>query len=88
MDEVRSLDPDVDFDAFRVGERAWVAQTYLRLRQAGWPVELSSTAPRHGLAVFHAKQKHELAAASAGRNSLVYVGIRADNSACNDSGIS
>lgn len=83
---LRRLDPDRDLDSFRVGERSWVVQTYLRLRQAGHPVELSAEAPGRGLVVFHAKQKRALArsarTARAGRGGrdLVFVGIRADNS--------
>ena len=42
---LRELDPDVDLDAFRKGEFIWVAQTYLRLRAAGHPVEFSATVP-------------------------------------------
>jgi hypothetical protein len=81
IDVLRRLDPDADYDAFRPGERSWVAQTYLRLRAAGWPVELSSTLPERGMVVFHAKHKHALARAVGLRNSLVFVAIRADNSA-------
>lgn len=77
---LRDLDPDRDLDAFRPGEFSWVAQTYLRLRAAGHPVELSATLPDRGLVVFHAKHKHALARAARGRREIYFVAIRADNS--------
>lgn len=77
---IERLDPDSDHDAFRPGELSWVAQTYLRLRNAGYPVALASTAPASGLVVFHAKHKHALARDTAVRRGLVFVAIRADNS--------
>ncbi len=75
------LDPDADHEAFRPGELSWVAQTFLRLRAAGYPVELSATPPASGLIVFHAKQKHALARAANGQRGIFFVAIRADNSA-------
>lgn len=77
---ISRLDPDVDHDAFRPGELSWVAQTYLRLRDAGFPVALRSTPPESGLVVFHAKHKHALARQASGRRGLIFVAIRADNS--------
>lgn len=77
---ISQLDPDSDHDAFRPGELSWVAQTYLRLRAAGYPVALASTPPERGLVVFHAKHKHSLARAANGRRGLIFVAIRADNS--------
>ena len=77
---ISRLDPDVDLDAFRPGELSWVAQTYLRLRNAGFPVALQSTPPERGLVVFHAKHKHALARAARGQPEIYFVAIRADNS--------
>ncbi|MDQ1348401.1 MAG: hypothetical protein QG573_1775 [Acidobacteriota bacterium] len=83
---LRDLDPDRDLDAFRPGEFSWVAQTYLRLRAAGHPVELTATLPERALVVFHAKHKHALAraaraaGATGDRRELYFVAIRADNS--------
>lgn len=86
---LRELDPDRDLSAFRPGEFSWVAQTYLRLRAAGHPVELRATVPDRGLVVFHAKHKHALlraarvagaAGAAADRREVYFVAIRADNS--------
>jgi len=79
LEAVRLLDPDKDPLAFRHGEFAWVVQTFLRLRAAGHPVELTSTPPGHGLVVFHAKHRHRLGRAIGPRDGLVLVGIRADN---------
>lgn len=78
---ISRLDPDSDHQAFRPGELSWVAQTFLRLRAAGHPVALAGEAPESGLVVFHAKHKHALARSANGRNGLVFVAIRADNSA-------
>lgn len=79
--ELERLDPDRDPEAFRPGELSWVAQTYLRLRNAGLPVTLAAEPPaKGGLVVFHAKHKHALARAARGCEGLVFVAIRADNS--------
>ncbi|MBI2213267.1 MAG: hypothetical protein HYU52_06440 [Acidobacteria bacterium] len=80
LESLREVDPDRDLAYFRLGERAWVLQTYLRLRGAGLPVHLAATPPDRGLVVFHAKHKHWLARAARGRRDLVFVAIRADNS--------
>ncbi len=74
------LDPETDYAAFRPGELSWTAQTFLRLRAAGHPVELAAEAPARGLVVFHAKHKHALARSARGRKGLYFVAIRADNS--------
>lgn len=81
VEALRRLDPDIDLSAFRLGERSWVVQTYLRLLRAGYPVELSAEPPQQGLVVFHAKQKRSLARVALGDEDLIFVGIRADNSA-------
>jgi hypothetical protein len=76
----RDLNPDRDLSYFRRGEWSWVVQTFLRLRAAGYPVDLSDTTPERGIVVFHAKHKRALARAAKGRTGLVFVAIRADNS--------
>jgi hypothetical protein len=76
----RDLNPDRDLGHFRRGEWSWVVQTFLRLRLAGYPVDLSNTSPEWGIVVFHAKHKHALARAARGRSGLVFAAIRADNS--------
>lgn len=55
-----ALDPDASPVEFQTAERAWTLQTYLRLRRAGLPVELTGEVPTDGVVVFHAKHKHEL----------------------------
>lgn len=80
LDLVRRLDPDRDLHGFRRGERSWVAQTFLRLRAAGYPVEIAGRPVSGGLIVFHAKHKHALARAARGLDGAAFVGIRADNS--------
>lgn len=80
IDAVRGLDPDRQPEQFRTGERSWIAQTFLRLRAAGLPVDLSDRPPQRGLVVFHAKHKHALAQVASGEPKLVFVGVRADNS--------
>ncbi len=80
FETLRSLDPDDEPEHFRSGERSWVVQTYLRLRAAGWPVELSDRPPDSGMVVFHAKHKRALARAAGDRPGPVFVAIRADNS--------
>ncbi|MEN8162877.1 MAG: hypothetical protein ABFS37_02005 [Acidobacteriota bacterium] len=81
VEGLRSLDPDKVLQHSRRGEFAWVVQTYLRLQAAGYPVALANVAPQTGLVVFHAKHKHLLAQAASAGNGLIFVGIRADNSA-------
>ncbi|MEO8195143.1 MAG: hypothetical protein ABI689_00310 [Thermoanaerobaculia bacterium] len=84
LTRVSRLDPDRDQALLRSGELAWVVQTYLRLRAAGYPVELAASPPRSGLVVFHAKHgpalTRALTRAQSGRRDLRFVGIRADNS--------
>jgi hypothetical protein len=81
IEGLRSLDPDQDLEFTRRGEHSWVVQTYLRLRAAGYPVALANDVPQRGLVIFHAKHKHSLARAAGASNGLIFVGIRADNSA-------
>ncbi len=47
------IDVDRDWRFFGSGLRAWVAQTYLRLREAGHPVSVAPDAPSEGLVVYH-----------------------------------
>jgi hypothetical protein len=74
-----ALDPDRDAPEFRRGERAWVLQTYLRLRAAGFPCELDERVPRDGLVVFHNKHERDVRRALPRGGVPVLVGIRADN---------
>src|SRR6185436_3461672 len=60
LESLSRIDRDRDWRELQTGERAWILQTWLLLRRAGHPVELSATAPADGLVIFHAKQKREL----------------------------
>ena len=75
---LRALDPDCDWRALQQGEEAWVLQGYLRLAQAGLPVELAATPPDDGLVVFHGKHKRCLARELLGLKRAVIVAIRGD----------
>lgn len=77
LEALAGIDPDRDWRELQTGERAWILQTYLRLRQAGHPVELSASVPGDGLVVFHSKQWKEVRR-QAGRD-VILVGVRADN---------
>lgn len=73
------VDPDRDFQAFLRGERAWILQTFLRLRRAGHPVELREDLPADGLVFFHVKQRREVIARWRRDCRVALVGVRADN---------
>jgi hypothetical protein len=72
------LDPDHDFREFQTGERAWILQTYLRLRAAGFAVNLREAWPRSGLLVFDARQKDALRRLSGRTDGVFLVGCRRD----------
>jgi len=73
------LDPDREPAEFRRGERAWVLQTYLRLRSAGFESELDERIPPDGLVLFHSKHEALVRRGLPARGAPVLVGIRADN---------
>jgi len=79
LEALSRIDPDRDWGELQTGERAWILQTWLRLRRAGHPVELSGTAPDDGLIVFHAKQAKDLLLQRSRLRDAVLVGVRADN---------
>jgi len=79
LEALSRIDPGRDWRELQTGERAWILQTYLRLRDAGHPVELSGTAPEDGLVVFHAKQAKELYRQRSRLRDAFLVGVRADN---------
>jgi len=79
VESLSRLDPDRDWRELQTGERAWILQTWLRLRRAGHPVELSATAPEDGLVVFHAKQAKELLRQRSRLRTSILVAARADN---------
>ncbi|MET0986611.1 MAG: hypothetical protein ABW034_14510 [Steroidobacteraceae bacterium] len=75
--QLEQLDPDRDWRQFVTGERAWILQTYLRLRSSGAPVQLAAALPDTGIAVFSSKQRRLLRKAQP-RAGVVLVGIRED----------
>jgi len=83
LEGLERLDPETDWREFVRGERVWILQTYLRLRQADYPVRLADEPPSTGLVVFHAKQRRALRRAfvrgSQRAPRSLLVGVRADN---------
>lgn len=79
LERIEALVPDRDWREFVVGEMAWIAQTYLHLARAGNPVRLSDACPRHGVAVFHTKQRRALLRSLSDPRQVVLVAVRADN---------
>lgn len=54
------FDPDRDWEEFAGGaERVWILQTYLRLKGAGYPVQISSDIPGDGIVVLHRQSELE-----------------------------
>ncbi|MFN7960960.1 MAG: glycosyltransferase [Thermoanaerobaculia bacterium] len=78
LDRLRELDPDRDWRELVRGEHAWVLQTFLRLRAAGYEVELAEVPPSRGLVIYHAKHGRLLARHLGAMREAVLVGIRAD----------
>lgn len=78
LDGLRRLDPDLDHEQLKRGERAWVLQTYLRLAAAGRSVELTGEPPADGLIVFHSKHRKWLTAHVRELRRAILVGIRGD----------
>jgi hypothetical protein len=75
--QLEQLDPDRDWREFVTGERAWILQTYLRLRASGAPVQLATQLPERGIAVFSSKQRRLLRSQVA-HPGLVLLGVRED----------
>jgi len=73
LDALRRADPDRDWRMFMRGERAWILQTYLRLTQAGFPVELSDRLPDFGVVVISGQRRKELQLTSGQRRRLLIV---------------
>ncbi|HKE46352.1 MAG TPA: hypothetical protein VKB41_17575 [Steroidobacteraceae bacterium] len=81
LERLRRVDPDVEIDYFKRGERMWVLQTYLRLVRAGWEAELTDRLPGDGLVLFHVKHRSDVVHQWRENCETVLVGIRADNRA-------
>ena len=78
LDALKELDPERDLGEFQTGERAWILQTYLRLRLAGHEVELTDRWPEGGLLVFSSKQRHVVKRLAGRTDDVRLLGIRED----------
>jgi Glycosyl transferases group 1 len=78
LDALKELDPERDFGEFQTGERAWILQTYLRLRRAGYEVELTDRWPQRGLLVFSSKQRRIVKRLGGRTDEVRLLGVRED----------
>ncbi len=81
LDALDLLDPDRHWQVMRRGQR-WVLQTYLRLRQAGYPVRLTGRPPDEGTLVYHRKHQKALKKQLNGHYDVTLLGIRGDRKEC------
>jgi len=79
LERLARIDPDREPAEFRRGERAWMLQTYLRLRAAGFPCELVDRIPRDGLLFFHSKHERAVRRGFPRGGAPILIGARADN---------
>jgi hypothetical protein len=73
-----ALQPERDWREFVQGERAWILQTYLRLRAAGHCVALADRLPAQGIAVFSSKQRNALVRTAPRAGRALLLGVRED----------
>jgi hypothetical protein len=73
LDALRQADPDRDWRLFMRGERVWILQTFLRLKQAGYPVQLSDRLPHDGIVVISGQRRKDLRLSLAQRQRLLIV---------------
>ncbi len=78
LDRIRQYDPDVDITMFTTGVMVWTLQTYIRLRDAGIPVELAAEPPARGIAFVHADSYNWLLGKMLPESDLHIVAMRAD----------
>jgi hypothetical protein len=78
IEQLANLDPDRDWREFQTGERAWILQTFLRLRSAGCAVELRNSWPERGLLVFDTLQRHALRRMAHSTDDVLLIGCRRD----------
>ena len=81
LDALGLLDPDRDWHVMRRDQR-WVLQTYLRLREAGYPVRLTGQPPSTGTLVYHRKHQKALKKQLNGNHDVTLLGIRGDRKEC------
>ena len=79
--EAEALIPDRDWRYFGHTQRIWIVQTYLRLRDAGYPVRLTDTLPTEGVVVVDAgaRSRKRLFRAFTHANRALLVAVRADH---------
>ncbi|MGH9894468.1 MAG: glycosyltransferase [bacterium] len=77
-DRVLLLDPVRDWDVFGTGVYAWIVLTYIRLRDAGYPVRCSASVPDQGIVVLHPRQIASFLREEPALHRLVIVVARAD----------
>jgi hypothetical protein len=78
LEALKELNPERDFAHFQTGERAWILQTYLRLKQAGYDVALTDRWPERGLLVFSSKQRRILRRLAGSTEEVYLLGVRED----------
>ena len=78
IEHILNIDPDRDWRYFGNGVVIWIAQTFLRLRNCGAKVALTSTPPNDGVVVLHADDLPSYVAANGRRNRCFVVCVRAD----------
>ncbi len=82
VDALKRLDCDCDWKAFIQGERCWILQTYLRLREAGGAVELTAEYPDADIAVVHPYFLGRLLRPPAGKQIPIVVMVADDKGYC------
>lgn len=73
---LEQLDPDRDWQAFVSTTRAWVLQTYLRLRAHRIPVQLINELPEADIAIVSAGDRHALLRNRSRRSRALIVAAR------------
>lgn len=75
---VRELDVEDDWRHFTWSDTIWIDQTYLRMRDAGHNVRLSTTLPACGLVVYHPDSCERFEHLKFGEDDVITVAVRAD----------
>jgi hypothetical protein len=82
LDRALTMDPDADWTDLRRGPEIWIAQTWHRLKRAGFRATMSDEAPREGIIVYHKEHQRSLLRKIQPRTTPVLVGVRADFRSC------
>lgn len=78
LPQLRKLSPEKDYRYFDIGERIWIVQTYLRLKNAGYPVKLKAHVPPEGIVVFHRDSLGDVQKQDRWNAKTILVCVRAD----------